>query len=122
LANPDAEFRKVGRMLFSTSIESIIRNALNALAPSLIGLLKVRSIKKEYADFFYNVVNDTVRYREDNGIQRNDFLDLLLKIKRGQNLASEEESKLVINENDEKEGTCIFFSLSSCVIENWLYN
>lgn len=111
LANPDAEFRKVGRMLFSTSIESIIRNALNALAPSLIGLLKVRSIKKEYSDFFYNVVNETVRYREENNIQRNDFLDLLMKIKRGQNLASEEESKLVLNENDGKEGTRIFFSL-----------
>jgi len=112
LANPDAEFRRVGRMLFSTSLETIIRNALNALAPSLIGLLKVRSVKKEYADFFYNVVNDTVKYREENGIQRNDFLDLLIKIKRGQNLASEEDSKSIFDENDQKEGTYIFFSLS----------
>lgn len=108
LKNPDAEFRKVGRMLFSTSLESIIRNAMNALAPSLIGLLKVRSIKKEYADFFYNVVNDTVKYREENGIQRNDFLDLLMKIKRGQNLASEEDSKSVFEENDGKEGTYLY--------------
>jgi len=105
LTNPDAEFRRVGRMLFSTSLETIIRNALNALAPSLIGLLKVRSIKKEYADFFYNVVNDTVKYREENGIQRNDFLDLLMKIKRGQNLASEEDSRSIFDENDGKEGT-----------------
>lgn len=111
LINPDAEFRKVGRMLFSTSLESILRNALNALAPSLIGLLKVRSIKKEYADFFYNVVNETVRYREENNIQRNDFLDLLLKIKRGQNLASEEDSKSIFEENDGKDGI-YFFSLS----------
>ncbi|XP_060867015.1 cytochrome P450 6j1-like isoform X2 [Metopolophium dirhodum] len=103
LTNPDAEFRRVGRMLFSTSLETIIRNALNALAPSLIGLLKVRSIKKEYADFFYNVVNDTVKYREENGIQRNDFLDLLMKIKRGQNLASEEDSRSIFDENDGKE-------------------
>lgn len=103
LANPDAEFRKVGRMLFSTSFETIVRNALNALAPSLIGLFKVRSIKKENADFFYNVVNDTVRYREENGIQRNDFLDLLIKIKRGQNLATE-DVKSALSGNESKEG------------------
>lgn len=104
LANPDAEFRRVGRMLFSTSRETIVRNALNALAPSLIGLLKVRSIKKEYADFFFNVVNDTVKYREDHGVQRNDFLDLLMKIKRGHNLASENDGKSMLDESDSKEG------------------
>lgn len=105
LANPDAEFRKVGRMLFATSPETIMRNALNALAPNLIGLLKVRSIKKEYADFFFKVVSDTVGYREENNIQRNDFLDLLMKIKKGHNLTSEEDSKSIFNENDNKEGT-----------------
>lgn len=111
LKNPDAEFRKIGRMLFSTSLETIMRNAMNALAPSLIGLLKVRSIKKEYADFFYNIVNDTVRYREENGIQRNDFLDLLMKIKRGQNLHSEEDNKSsIFEENDGKEGIDFQFS------------
>jgi len=76
---------------------------LNALAPSLIGLFKVRSIKKENADFFHKVVNETVRYREENGVQRNDFLDLLIKIKRGQNLA-EEDGKSALNENETKEG------------------
>lgn len=91
-------------MLFSASRETIIRNALNALAPNLIGILKVRSVKKEYADFFYNVVNNTVKYREENGIQRNDFLDLLMKIKRGHNLASEEDSKTIFEENESKEG------------------
>lgn len=88
-------------MLFSTSLETIARNALNALAPNLIGLLKVRSIKKEYADYFFNVVSDTVKYREQNGIQRNDFLDLLMKIKKGQNLTSEENgSKSIFDEDD----------------------
>lgn len=77
---------------------------MNALAPNLIGLLKVRSVKKEYADFFFNVVNDTVKYREENGIQRNDFLDLLMKIKRGHNLATEEDGKTIFVEGDTKEG------------------
>lgn len=92
-------------MLFATSFETIVRNLLNILAPSLIGLLKVRSVKKEYADFFHNVVRDMVKYREDNGVQRNDFLDLLMKIKRGHNLADENNSKSIINENNDKEGS-----------------
>jgi len=93
-------------MLFSTNLETIARNALNALAPNLIGLLKVRSIKKEYADFFFNVVSDTVKYREENNIQRNDFLDLLMKIKKGHNLTSEEDSKCIFDEEDSKKGKC----------------
>lgn len=92
-------------MLFATSFETIVRNLVNILAPSLIGLLKFRSVKKEYADFFNNVVRDTVKYREDNGVQRNDFLDLLLKIKRGQNLAAEDGGKPTFNGNDIKEGS-----------------
>lgn len=116
LANPDAEFRKVGRMLFSTNFVTIIRNALNALAPNLIGVLKARSIRKEHADFFFNVVNNTVKYREENGIQRNDFLDLLMKIKRGHNLALEGDAKF--DENEIKEGIHIFslFQYSNNII------
>lgn len=92
-------------MLFATSFETIVRNLLNILAPSLIGLLKFRSVKKEYADFFNSVVHDTVKYREDNGVQRNDFLDLLMKIKRGQNLAAEDDGKSKLSGNDDKEGS-----------------
>ncbi|XP_050421474.1 probable cytochrome P450 6a14 [Adelges cooleyi] len=102
LANPDAEFRAVGRSLFTIRLETIIRNAMNALAPNLIGLFKVRSIKKEHADFFYNVVNETVKYREENNVQRNDFLDLLLKIKMGHNLA-DDESRAIFNGNENKD-------------------
>lgn len=104
LENPDAEFRKIGRMLSSPSLETIIRSALNALAPNLIGLLKIRSIKKKYADYFFNIVSDTVRYREENNVQQNDFLDLLMKIKRGHNLASKEDDTFILNENNSKEG------------------
>lgn len=104
LENPDAEFRKIGRMLSSPSLEVIIRSALNALAPNLIGLLKIRSIKKKYADYFFNIVCDTVRYREENNVQKNDFLDLLIKIKRGQNLAYKGDGKFTFDDNDDKEG------------------
>lgn len=103
LENPDAEFRKIGRKLSSPSLETIIRSALNALAPNLIGLLKIRSLKKKYADYFFNIVSDTVRYREENNVQQNDFLDLLMKIKRGQNLASKEDGKFIFDENNSKE-------------------
>lgn len=104
LENPDAEFRKIGRMLSSPSLEIIIRNALNALAPNLIGLLKIRSIKKKCADYFFNIVSETVKYREENNVQQKDFLDLLMKIKRGQNLASNEDGKFLLDENNSKEG------------------
>ncbi|XP_063698178.1 uncharacterized protein LOC134829111 [Culicoides brevitarsis] len=80
LRDPDAEFRKQGKrvfaptnplkLLFAQNFPSFSRNVLH---------LSLRP--KDLTKFFLKAVEDTVRYREENNIQRNDFMDLLIKIR-----------------------------------------
>lgn len=45
----------------------------------------VKTIRDDVTAFFMNVVRNTIEYREKNNIQRNDFMDLLIKLKNEDN-------------------------------------
>lgn len=47
----------------------------------LAKLLGVKILRDDVSEFFMNVVKSTIEYREKNNIQRNDFMDLLIKLK-----------------------------------------
>lgn len=84
LKNPDSEFRKFGRRIFQPipSFTRTIKNLLvQALSKNMLIALGVKLMNKEVEDFFMGVVRNTVNYREENNIQRNDFMQLLLQLK-----------------------------------------
>lgn len=43
--------------------------------------LGIKTTLKEVETFFMGIVRETVQYRETNNVSRNDFMDLLIKIK-----------------------------------------
>lgn len=45
----------------------------------------VKTIRDDVTAFFLNVVQSTIEYREKHNIQRNDFMDLLIKMKTDNN-------------------------------------
>lgn len=47
--------------------------------------LGINTIRDDVTAFFMDVVNSTIEYREKNNIQRNDFMDLLIKMKNEDN-------------------------------------
>lgn len=47
----------------------------------LAKLLRVKILRDDVSEFFMNVVKSTIDYREKNQISRNDFMDLLIKLK-----------------------------------------
>lgn len=49
--------------------------------PKLAKLLKIRQLSKSVTDFFYDVVGGTIKYREANNVNRNDFLNMLIQLK-----------------------------------------
>lgn len=38
-------------------------------------------MEKEVEEFFMSIIENTVKYREENKVSRNDFIDLLLSLK-----------------------------------------
>jgi cytochrome P450 family 6 len=93
--DPDAEFRRMGKEIFSSSGNIQIKIVLAASFKKLARKLHVRILPSNVSDFFMKSVKDTVDYRLKNQIERNDVMDLLIKMKDN---GTKEEGKISINE------------------------
>nr|CAD7197246.1 unnamed protein product [Timema douglasi] len=83
--DPDSGFRKFGRALMSRS-GGLINQITLTCFPILKAAVFVKSLipggkKPYYGDMFITLVKDVIEYREKNGVQRNDFLQMLIKLK-----------------------------------------
>lgn len=81
MENPDSEFRKMGTRIFEFRYETLILNAYPNLPKQIIKLLNLHFTQPEVEEFFTSIVEDTVKYRQENQISRNDFIDILLSLK-----------------------------------------
>lgn len=85
LKDPNAEFRNMGRIVFEQpKYNPITIFLIRAFAP-LSKRLHIKLIRDDTSAFFMKVVNDTVEFREKNNVHRNDFMDLLIKMKNEEN-------------------------------------
>lgn len=81
LADPDAEFRQMGRAIFAKTRHGPLGSVFINSFPQLALWLNMKVVPDPISDFFLKVVAETIEYREKNGISRNDFLDLLIELK-----------------------------------------
>jgi cytochrome P450 family 6 len=81
LNDPDAEFRRWGRKLFEPSINQNVRDLLYFLIPSIAIALRIPNTPPDISNFFTKVVEETVEYREQSNVHRNDFMQLLIQLK-----------------------------------------
>uniref|UniRef100_A0A182PYW8 Uncharacterized protein n=1 Tax=Anopheles epiroticus TaxID=199890 RepID=A0A182PYW8_9DIPT len=94
--NPDAEFRVMGKKFF-TRPRNILQQFLMNAFPRVARLVGIRSILPEVSDFFMNVVRDTITYRVANNVQRNDFMDILIRMRSDSDIKSD-DGTLTFNE------------------------
>lgn len=95
LKDPQAEFRNVARQLFANSERNVRWILFKITYANVFTKLpfKVRSFGSNHIDFFVNIVRKTVELREREHIKRNDFMDLLLKLRdteQGEGLSLEQ--------------------------------
>lgn len=100
LKDPEAEFRKMGRKAMAMSPMEFLRRRLCNSFRGLAKVLGMRLSDPDVADFFMNAVRSTIEYRERNGIHRNDFMDLLIKMRNPESIdgSSDEMGMLTFNE------------------------
>ncbi|EAA12401.2 AGAP008212-PA [Anopheles gambiae str. PEST] len=96
MRNPDAEFRAMGRKIFEISPGTFKTMMMNGM-PELAKMLRMTQTDKDVSDFFMNAVRDTINYRVKNNVQRNDFVDLLIKMMSKDGEKSDDDS-LTFNE------------------------
>lgn len=81
LTNPEAEFRRVGRKFLDTLTVTNLKIGFATGFPKIARKLGITITPPDVSDFFLNTIRETVAYREEHNIKRNDFLDLLIEIK-----------------------------------------
>lgn len=81
LRNSDSEFKKMGMQALTPTPFTRIRDILTAIAPRLVFFLKLRTFDDQVTRFFNGIVRDTVKYRKENNVTRNDFLDLVMQMR-----------------------------------------
>lgn len=82
LNNPDAEFRKCGRQIFTYNIRRSIEFTTIFFMPELVETLGFQVFSKESTIFLRNAFWDTINERIKSGIKRNDLIDLLIELKQ----------------------------------------
>lgn len=61
--------------------QSIIRTLCPDIPKKIIEFFNLKFIDQKVKDFFYSIVENTIKHREQNKITRYDFVDLLLSLK-----------------------------------------
>lgn len=76
------EFRKMGRKIFTMNTTKILKSFARAISPTIFYGVGLRVISKEEENFFSSIVKKIVEERQKTPGKRNDFIDLLLEIKK----------------------------------------
>lgn len=79
---PDSMFRKMGRKVFDTPPLQTLKVVFLTTFRKYLKNFNFMVTNQEVSDFFLSSIRETVEYRENNDVKRNDFLSLLLQIKK----------------------------------------
>lgn len=81
----ESEFTRVGKLLIhpSSLLSAVCNYLFLKYFSSLARVLDVRSVDPSYTDLFTKLVKDTVEYRTKNDVDRNDFIDLMMRVNEG---------------------------------------
>ncbi|XP_017786537.1 PREDICTED: cytochrome P450 6j1-like [Nicrophorus vespilloides] len=77
----ESEFVKISRQIGDISGFSTIKVMLRNIFPFLVNVLSVRFFSKYVEEYLIRIVKETLNYRKENKVVRNDFLDTMAEQK-----------------------------------------
>ncbi|XP_060815753.1 cytochrome P450 6k1-like isoform X2 [Bombus pascuorum] len=101
LTDEESEFHRATKKLSKPSYTATLWRMLRTAMPKLYKFLGVQVIDTEVSKFFKNVVSQMINEREEHGIKRHDFMDLLIELKNKGTL-DECGNGQVCNDEDEE--------------------
>ncbi|XP_055714130.1 probable cytochrome P450 6a23 [Phlebotomus papatasi] len=94
LKDPNTEFRQYGILAFKRTILEGMKQLFLLTFPKVGRFFNMSFNDPKVASFYMKVVRETVAYREQNSVQRNDFMNLLIDLKNN----AQDSEKLTFNE------------------------
>lgn len=94
VSDDNSLFRKYGKSLFKPSLRVLFRELSLMISPTLLNIVKLKDFPSEATEFFHAAVKETLTYREQNNIVRNDFVQVLMQARK----------ELVLNPNISENG------------------
>ncbi|XP_053691413.1 probable cytochrome P450 28d1 [Sabethes cyaneus] len=74
------EIREMGRKIMEFNFSAQFAMIMLTFFPAIKRFYKFSFVRKEVEDFFIRIMTDAIRYRKQNNIVRNDYLDHLLTL------------------------------------------
>ncbi|KAK9499933.1 hypothetical protein O3M35_002868 [Rhynocoris fuscipes] len=113
LNDPESEFRKMGRVIFKPTFIAKLRQLFRG-SKLLIRLTNYLRDSAKSTQFFVNVLNETMSYREKNNLSRNDFVQILMELKKNdmekQKTGQLGDDHLIIDDNVIASNALVFFA------------
>ncbi|XP_076664024.1 cytochrome P450 6B5 [Andrena cerasifolii] len=100
LTEEDSEFHRAAKRLSRPSYKATLWRMLRTAMPRLYKVLGVQVIDPGVTKFFKNVVSQMVKQREEHGVKRHDFMDLLIELKNKGTLENDAGNGQVNHEED----------------------
>lgn len=110
MSDPNNGFRVNGRKIFDLKPLEILKLVFMNTFPNFGRRMGMCFNKPEVAEFFMRILKETVDYREQNQINRNDFLSLLLQLKNKGKLDDEDTNLGTLTFNELAAQMFVFFA------------
>ena len=82
LSEQESEFRRLGKSIFNTNVQKIIKDRIRELTPQVYNFLLYIWPTDEMAEKIIKLTRETLEYREKNNLFRPDFMNILLDLKK----------------------------------------
>lgn len=82
LKNPDSPFLKVSAKMFKMDRATLLKRYCRTFFPRLFKFLNLKSYSPEVETFFTSIISQVLEERRSTGLQRNDFLQLMLNVQK----------------------------------------
>ncbi|CAG9805403.1 unnamed protein product [Chironomus riparius] len=93
----NAKIREMGKKLFSSSPWIFIKMILIESFKFLKRFIKIQFTEIEIQQFFVDLMKQALKYRDENNIQREDFLDYIIQLRNKKNISELEMASHTIS-------------------------
>lgn len=103
ITEPKHEFREMLRKVFQSSFLNSVRFFGKFIAPKMLSIARIRTIDREVEDFVMSIVKQNLEYREQNGVVRKDFFQMLVQLRNTGAVELDDEWRTVIKADESQQ-------------------